>query len=128
MNRRGGSLVEFALCLPLVIVILTGVLDWGFYFSTWHEVQTAAREATRAGASTDVDDGPEDAATARAKEWLADANISTDGARVDATINGAAPDLVLAVSLDVPFTPFVGLVPTPDDASGAMTMRLERQF
>lgn len=128
MSRRGGSLVEFALCLPVLLAVLTGVLDYGMYFSTWLEVQTASREATRAGASTAPDDGPEEVAIERAKTWLDDAGISTANATITAELVGDDPDMVVAVRLDVPYQAVVGLIPTPQSASGAMTMRMERQF
>lgn len=120
-------MVEFALCLPVLVAVLTGVLDYGMFFSTWLEVQTASREATRAGASTAPDDGPEQVAVARAQAWLEDAGISTSNATITAELQGADPDMVVAVTLDIPYQPFVGLIPTPVSAAGAMTMRMEQQ-
>lgn len=44
---RGQSLVEFALLLPLLIVILIGILDLGRFFGGYVALTNAAREGAR---------------------------------------------------------------------------------
>ncbi|MEO0606167.1 MAG: TadE/TadG family type IV pilus assembly protein, partial [Myxococcota bacterium] len=46
MTRRGAQMVEFALLFPFLIVLVTGVIDVGWYLST----EVALIEAVRAGA------------------------------------------------------------------------------
>ena len=46
----GQSLVEFAMVLPLFLVLLFGLVDFGRAFYSWMIVTNAAREGARAGA------------------------------------------------------------------------------
>ena len=45
---RGASAVEFALILPVFLLILVGTLCYGLYFGAAHSVQQLAAEAARA--------------------------------------------------------------------------------
>jgi len=46
----GQSLVEFAMILPLMLVMLFGLVDFGRAFYTWLVITNAAREGARVGA------------------------------------------------------------------------------
>ncbi len=47
-DRRAAAIVEFALALPLLLVLIIGILAYGQYFLVAHEVQQAANDAARA--------------------------------------------------------------------------------
>lgn len=51
-RRRGQSLVEFALVLPIFLLVLSGILDFGFMLFTRMSVINAAREGARVAAMT----------------------------------------------------------------------------
>jgi hypothetical protein len=60
-SRRGQSLVEFALLLPLLLTILLGVADFGRVFQAGIVMESASRAAAEAGALEylrEVDDKP----------------------------------------------------------------------
>jgi hypothetical protein len=44
---RGATAVEFALVLPLFVLLMLGIIDFGRYFFVQHTVQFATREGTR---------------------------------------------------------------------------------
>jgi len=46
---RGQSLIEFAICLPVLILILLGVLDLGRVFHAYVVITNAAREGAYYG-------------------------------------------------------------------------------
>ena len=46
---RGAAAVEFALVLPLLLTIVFGTIEWGYYFFTREIVVNSAREGARAG-------------------------------------------------------------------------------
>lgn len=48
-NRRGQSLVEFALILPLLLFLVMGIIQFGFILSGYVTVSNAAREGARVG-------------------------------------------------------------------------------
>lgn len=47
IRQRGQSLVEFALVIPLVILMLLGLFDFGRAIYAYNTVSSAAREAAR---------------------------------------------------------------------------------
>jgi len=46
-RERGSSLAEFALTLPLFLVILLGMMEYGYYFYVAVSATNAAREGAR---------------------------------------------------------------------------------
>ncbi|QIA27137.1 pilus assembly protein [Thermaerobacter sp. PB12/4term] len=55
-HQQGQSLVELAVLLPVLLLILMGVLDFGRYFYAGLTVRHAAREGARYGAVHPGDD------------------------------------------------------------------------
>jgi Flp pilus assembly protein TadG len=52
---RGAAAVEFALIVPVLLLIVLGTIDWGYYFFVQQVVTNAAREAARVGSLTPHD-------------------------------------------------------------------------
>jgi len=46
-SERGAALVEFALCVPLLLVVIAGIVDFGFTFQRYEVITNAAREGAR---------------------------------------------------------------------------------
>lgn len=46
-DERGTELVEFALVLPLLMLVLGGIVDFGFLFQRYQVLTNAAREGAR---------------------------------------------------------------------------------
>ncbi|MBN2358950.1 MAG: pilus assembly protein, partial [Deltaproteobacteria bacterium] len=55
-DTRGAAAVEFAIVLPLLLLLVLGGLDWGYYFFIAQVTTNAAREGARAG-SLELDAG-----------------------------------------------------------------------
>jgi Flp pilus assembly protein TadG len=49
-RERGQSLVEFALVIPVFLIIVMGIIDLGMGIRSWISITNAAREAARYGA------------------------------------------------------------------------------
>jgi Flp pilus assembly protein TadG len=49
-REQGAELIEFALVLPVLLVLLAAILDFGFLFKNWEVVTNAAREGARMAA------------------------------------------------------------------------------
>jgi len=54
-DEQGAQLVEFALILPVLLVLLLGIITGGIAFSRSISVDNAARESARYGATLPVD-------------------------------------------------------------------------
>lgn len=58
----GASAVEFALVLPILVLLIVGIVQFGFLFMEWLQIEHAAREGARwaaldhpyTGSSTDT--------------------------------------------------------------------------
>lgn len=46
-SKKGQSLVEFALVLPVLLLILLGIMEFGRILGGYVELQSAARDVTR---------------------------------------------------------------------------------
>ena len=46
-RSRGAALVEFALVAPLLLLLLFGVIEFGFVFNDYQSVRQGVRDATR---------------------------------------------------------------------------------
>jgi Flp pilus assembly protein TadG len=46
-SDRGAALVEFALVLPLLLVVIAGIVDFAFAFQRYEVITNAAREGAR---------------------------------------------------------------------------------
>jgi|LNFM01.1.fsa_nt_gb Flp pilus assembly protein TadG len=117
-DERGASAVEFALVMPVFLLILVGTLCYGLYFGAAHSVQQLAAEAARATVPglTPV----ERALLAQGSVNQALPNYAMiDGAKVAVTVGVHAgnPDLFdVAVTYDasgMPIWMFEGLLPLP---------------
>lgn len=50
LRERGQALVEFALIVPIFLVLLLGIVDFGWALKSWITVTNATREGARMGA------------------------------------------------------------------------------
>jgi Flp pilus assembly protein TadG len=75
-SERGAELIEFALVLPLLMLIVLGIADFGFLFQRMQVMTNAAREGARIAvlqgyASADVE--------ARAKAFVQTGGVPVTG-------------------------------------------------
>lgn len=127
--RVGQSLVEFAIMLPLMILLLLGIIQFGIIFANYltlnHAAVVGARTASVAPAATAIDDG-ESAALQAAKAFIK----NTAGLTVDVTTNvtvGVSADPAVQATvhynLNLMFPNFFG--PNPLPMSAICIMRKE---
>ena len=65
-SQRGASAVEFALILPLLIVLTFGIIEFGLLMYNQQVLTNAAREGARYGI---VQTDPTDAAVTNGTDW-----------------------------------------------------------
>lgn len=53
-QESGAAAVEFALLLPIAVMLLVGMISGGFAFERWIAITQGTREAARYGATLDV--------------------------------------------------------------------------
>jgi Flp pilus assembly protein TadG len=124
-KREGGvSAVEFGLILPVLIILLLGMMDYGWIFYIQLNLTNAAREGARRGVVQDDFTTATSVAQSTAEGYLSSmVNITT--ANVDITNSDAGTG---EVRVDIHlnnFKPLIGLVPTPDSLHARSVMRWE---
>jgi Flp pilus assembly protein TadG len=55
-DTRAAALIEFAVALPLLVVLIVGIFDFGGAFNLKQELSNAAREGARFGAAQPTND------------------------------------------------------------------------
>ena len=125
-NEQGGqTLVEFALVLPLLLMILFAICQYGFLFYTYISVNQAAREGARHAAV-----GAADAAIVT----KITATVALDPAMLAIAITPAerisGEEVTVSVSVakaNLLILPFVGSY-LPDNLVGKVVMRVEKDY
>lgn len=137
-KRRGAAAIEFALCLPVLTLVLGGSVDFGRVVSTHHTLQRVARDAARVGGAitTDSDNYAAEAADIEAGA-LAYANAAlatmfpscgTDCTSDATWFEDDDGNAYLTVTVTAPFTAIFGVVPgLPDQMGDSFTVMTELQ-
>jgi len=120
-RRRGSNAVEFALTLPILITLLLGLVDYGWFFLRQALIVNAAREAVRAGSlqsPADTDASGQcstciDEAKADFQTLLTAYGIPVAPGLVNPTVVAVSGTCALSLAPSIPFTPLAGFVPTP---------------
>lgn len=134
-DEAGAEVVEFALVLPLLLLVLTGIIDFGLMFQRYEVVTNAAREGARVAslpgyAAADVQ--------ARVQAYLTASGLTatpTIPAPTETCLVAGAHNVpVVTVTVDYPYTlSIVGPIASLFGGSGftlttlrgQSTMRLE---
>ena len=94
-SERGAELIEFALVLPLLLLLVLGIVDFGFMFQRMEVVTNAAREGARLAvlpgyAQTDVE--------ARVCDYLVSSGVPLTGT----CPTPGNPTIAVDMSYDIP--------------------------
>jgi len=122
-NEKGQSLVEFALVVPLVILILMAIIEFGFMFNAYITISNASREGARLGAL-----GSSDTAVVTR---VVDTSVALDPTKLSVAItpaNRSRGDMIrVQVNYDyVLITPIVSSILSPFiDLEAETVMRVE---
>jgi Flp pilus assembly protein TadG len=105
-NRRGAAAVEFALVVPLVLLLLWGIVDIGRAFYTLNNLASAVREGARTAAVMATDP------TLAANKTLIKTTVTTDFQPIGGPLAPESVFVTLAnrqvtVQASYPFAPLV---------------------
>jgi len=108
-DDRGQALVEFALILPILLLLLIGLFEFARAWNVYQVVTDAAREGARKGV---LDDGQGNAeAEAVVRQALANGRVNPNAAGVTISVTGAnsMTGQPVTVEIGVPYSfPFTG--------------------
>ena len=124
-NTKGQSLVETALVLPVLLLIMTGIIDFGLLFNNYLVVSNASREGARSAAVGSTDDQITEAVHSMAASLdISKLTITiSPGQSYRATGDAATVTVQYEYSM---ITPIIGaIVPGPLQLRTTTTMRCE---
>lgn len=119
--------MESALVIPVLLVLLVGVLEYGRLLVSEVAVVQIARDAALAGARTAEADDPDAVSTARAGTGLTAAGLEAGASSVVVSRVTLPCGEAIQVHVSVPFDAIVPLVPVPGNLAASTTARLEDQ-
>ncbi|RDU34659.1 hypothetical protein DRW41_22275 [Neobacillus piezotolerans] len=124
-SEKGQSMVETALIIPLLMIILFGIVDFGRIFHVYLSMDHAGREGARVASISSEDDDIEKAIIA------AMAGTDTSKLNIDIKPEGKANrpsgiEVEIALTYDIDFiTPFVNPLAKSLKLSDTTVMRVE---
>jgi Flp pilus assembly protein TadG len=129
-GQDGQSLVEFALVIPIFLLVLFAIVDFGMAFHAWITVTNSAREGARIGAvratSAEIEQRVRDTATS-----LEQANLTVSVTNAEGPPGGSVVvDVSYDYSLMTPLADLLnmvsgGTIPATLGLNSTADMRLE---
>jgi Flp pilus assembly protein TadG len=116
-DEAGAELVEFAFVLPLLLLVIVGIFDFGFLFQRYEVVTNAAREGARAAVLPDYQ-GQTAAVQSRVQTYLTNAGLT----EALATPCGTAPCVTVEFGVNVPIDA------THDITASRVTVRYPHRY
>jgi Flp pilus assembly protein TadG len=122
-SRSGQAMVEFALVVPLLLILLLGVVEFGRAWNVYQVITDAAREAARS-AAIDNPNVTQDSVLAVVQDALGRAGLDPAAAAVTLTGVDDPRGMPTTVSIRYPYDfvflrPFVGWL----DTQGLVTLK-----
>ncbi len=135
-RRRGNNAVEFALCMPIWILTVIGIMDFAWFFFQMSSLDAAAFVGCREGSLIDPGDNDAniDEVESTATFWM-EANlllIPSDGDECpqcdfNATTDGDPPIRTLICTAQREISPLIGMFMSPQVMQVKQIARLEWQ-
>lgn len=124
-SRRGAAMMEFALTLPIMVIMLLTTIEFGNYFSQLAMVKAAARDAARFGSNQATMVLAQTQGAAAARTVLGDLGFpcaTGNACTVDASIVQEGGLNFVRVSVTVPYDQVTGAIPNNYGAEGEDTV------
>lgn len=103
-REKGAAMVEFAIVLPVLLLLVFGIIEFGRAYNTQLTLTHAAREGVRAYAITQDQGEGENTAEMAAS--------TLDPALLDVTVTACIIDQPTTMTVEYPFTFFIPFLPS----------------
>ncbi|MDN3019727.1 TadE/TadG family type IV pilus assembly protein [Paenibacillus sp. BSR1-1] len=121
-SEKGQSLVEFALVVPLLILLLFGIIDFARIFHVYLTMDHAGREAARA-ASIGNDDT---SIRTTAVNDAASIGLTADKVAISSGSRASGSNVTITITYPITFlTPVIGNIVGSITLTDSTTMRVE---
>jgi len=130
-SRRGATVVEFALTLPVFLAIVFGLIDFSLYFTGQAMLDSLTGSTCESGAELDplFADVKEETRLGieSGLSSLPFLSCSDSSCEISVEFDGVAPAQVLFCKTTVPFQGITGFTPMPERLSSSSVQRMEWQ-
>ena len=125
-NDQGGALVEFAIVMPLLLLLCFGIIEFGLVLYNKAVLTNASREGARVGIHYDSSTGEytplstiqnailaycEDRLIPKTNQLLAeDINVSWNGSSTKPSVSSTGLPLTITIDYDYNFFAFSGII------------------
>ncbi len=117
-REQGASAVEFALVVPVLLLFVFGIIEYGNYFKLTNQADSAAMVGARALALSSTPATAQAAAQSAAGSKFA----TTDFATTPCT---SATNATATVTVTKTYTKLFGIIPAPSTIKGKGVVRCE---
>jgi Flp pilus assembly protein TadG len=132
--RRGIHAVEFALLMPVFLMLIIGCTEYSWLSYRHSALTSAADVGCRTGSlidpgvgEADIDDVYTAAADAMITWYDQTGPGCNNACTTTVTAVGSKPARSIRCTISIDYTPLTGLVPTPDAVDATAVVRLEYQ-
>lgn len=135
-SERGASAVEMAMVAPFLLILLLGIIEFGYVFGQYNEVRHSAREGARFAAvsNTELDTDANGVINATDIKNVVCAAINLSNATIEikvdllttSSIGQTAEVTVTAHTASLTGAPIISTF-VPDELKNTATFRLEQQ-
>ena len=115
---HGAAAVEFALVLPVLLMIFFAIIDYGWYFTQQIVLLNAVQQGARASAGIQRQEGEDVSAYVARIEQRAQDTVSDlygfgslTGLSAEVNLADGAPETVVVAVSGQPFSPLTGYLP-----------------
>lgn len=120
-REKGASAVEFAIVAPLLVLLVFGIIEAGWFFAQQVEVRHGAREGARTAAVSDP------ATSALIRQTACDRMAMSNGtASVTLTANGSDIGDTGTITVVSNYAPLTGFIPFGGTIQTTVDFRLEQ--
>ena len=130
-SRRGATVVEFALTLPVFLALVFALIDFSLYFAGQAMLDSLTGSTCESGAELDplFADVKEDTTLAieGGISTLPFLSCASGTCEISVQLDGVAPAQVLYCSTVVPFQGITGFTPLPERLTSSSVQRMEWQ-
>jgi Flp pilus assembly protein TadG len=133
-RRRGAAAIEFGYWLLPLAIIVSGLVDLGWYMSRYHMVQRATMDGVRYGIrfGSEEEQGVDVQGSVQTTVAEDRANVLLNGFGLSgtpaATFHPDSPYDMLRMTVTVPYQPLVGILPMPANITARFEMMAEKQW
>ena len=117
-NQKGAAAVEFAIILPLLIMLVFGIVQFGIAFNNWISLTHAARHGARLAAVADYEDFEARIQESSPTVKIESITLSGEGGKIGDPVEVTVTGEVLNIDI-----PLVGSWPVT--LTSTATLRLE---